>query len=218
MRAVESNPWPAFADILFMLYVTTLLAAGVITTWAIKSEQRLKGCGAAAALVDSFGKRLSLDGERAERSTACKVSIGEDRLRFESGKAELTGDSKEFAQRMGIALVETVDEALKDAAIAERLDVVSIDGFTDCKGDQIKNLQLGALRASLLFEHAVAATKDWDAAHRADVLSRITVRSFGKNRPSEQSPCASGPEKGLFTEWPNDRRVEISFQSRLLEN
>lgn len=216
MRGTESNPWPAFADILFMLYVTTLLGAGVITTWAIRSEERLRGCGAAATLVERFGECLEI--QNIEQSSACKVTIGEQQLRFESGKAALSGGSEDYARRMGDCLVSTVDAALQDPDISERLDVVSIDGFTDCKGDQMKNLELGAARASLLFEYAVAATEDWDPAHRADVLSRITVRSFGKNRPTTASPCASGPEKGLFQEFPDDRRVEVSFQSRLLEN
>lgn len=216
MRAAESNPWPAFADILFMLYVTTLLAAGVITTWAIRSEEKLRGCGAAAVLVQRFGECLEVD--HVENSSACKVSIGEDRLRFQSGKAELSGDSEAYAAMMGACLVKIVDGALADREISERLDVVSIDGFTDCKGDQMDNLELGALRASVLFEHAAAATESWEPAHRADVLGRITVRSFGKNRPTSGSPCAAGSEKGLFAEFADDRRVEVSFQSRLLDD
>lgn len=200
---------------LFMLFVTTLLGAGVITTWAVRSEERLKGCGAADRLVEKFQKCVGVD--HVEKSQACKVSIGEDHLRFEEGKAVLSGDSQAYATQVASCLVAVVDDALKDPEIAERLDVVSIDGFTDCKGAQMDNLRLGALRSALMYGFVVDATKDWPAPHRADVLGRITVRSFGKNRPTGNSPCASGPEKGMFVNYDADRRVEISFQSRLLD-
>ncbi|MFN7142778.1 MAG: OmpA family protein [Myxococcota bacterium] len=213
-----SNPWPAFADMLFMLFVTTLLGAGVITTWAVRSEERLKGCGVAEDLMERF--QSCVGAERVAESSACKVSIGEDRLRFEEGKAELTGPSEDYARRVAECLVEVVDVALADPEVSERLDVVTIDGFTDCRGDQTDNLQLGALRGAHLFRYVIEAAeaKGWDASHRADVFGRVAIRSFGKNRPTRASPCASGPEKGLFTSFDADRRVEISFQSRLLED
>jgi outer membrane protein OmpA-like peptidoglycan-associated protein len=203
---------------LFMLFVTTLLGAGVITTWAVRSEERLKGCGVAEKLMESF--QACVGAERVSESAACKVPIGEDRLRFEEGKAQLTGASQQYARQVATCLVDVVDTALADPAISERLDVVTIDGFTDCRGDQADNLQLGAVRGAHLFRYVIdaAKAKGWDAGRQADVFGRIAIRSFGKNRPTRHSPCASGPEKGMFTSFDADRRVEISFQSRLLED
>lgn len=218
MSRSSANPWPAFAEMLFMLFVTTLLASGVITTWAIRSEERLHGCRSVDTLLDGFE---ACTGEtRVDRDQACKVSIGEDRLQFETRSSRLSRSSEEYGRLVAHCIVQVVEHAIDDPAVNATFDVVTIDGFTDCVGSPVDNVRLGAERGQLLYSYAVAEVAGETYARQADIMSRIAVRSFGKTRPRPDSPCSGNPnpaEKGMFADHPNDRRVEISFHSRLRE-
>ncbi len=217
MRAGSGiNPWPAFADVLFMLFVTTLIAAGVITHWAVRSEERLKGCGASKDFMVNFSSCVGAPAQETEN--VCKVSLGEERLRFAEDKATLADTSQEFGRTLASCLVDELVRASADDKLFQSIEFVAIDGYTDCVGDDRKNLGLGADRASTLYGFVLDAvdSRGLEPSLRAQVLSKITIRSFGKSRPLPASPCAKDPDKNRYASSDADRRVEIAVNSRLI--
>ncbi len=210
------NPWPAFADVLFMLFVTTLVAAAVITHWAVRSEERLKGCGASKDFMVNFSKCVGAPAQETEN--VCKVSLGEERLRFAEDEATLAESSQEFGRTLASCLVDELVRASSDERLFQSIEFIAIDGYTDCVGDDRKNLALGADRASTLYGFVldVVEVRGLTPGLRAGVLGKIAIRSFGKTRPLPASPCAEDPDKNRYSSSDADRRVEIAVNSRLV--
>lgn len=219
-RRSASNPWSAFADLLFMLFLTTLMSALIITNWAVQAEDRLKGCGASQRFMDSFAACVGAPAQ--ESDNACKVSLGEERLRFAEGSASLGGTYAAFGHVVASCLVKHLETAVGEPEQYQAIDVVTIDGYTDCVGGDAMNLFLGAERAATLFgyvtEELDAPRYQSDLELRSRILGKIAVRSFGRNRPHPDSPCGQDPVNQGFAGFAIDRRVEVSVQSRLRTN
>jgi outer membrane protein OmpA-like peptidoglycan-associated protein len=108
--------------------------------------------------------------------------------------------------------------ASADEKLFQSIEFVAIDGYTDCVGDDRKNLRLGADRASTLYGFVLDAVdaRSLQPDLRTAVLSKIAIRSFGKSRPLPSSPCAQDPDKNRYSSSDADRRVEIAVNSRLV--
>jgi outer membrane protein OmpA-like peptidoglycan-associated protein len=214
MGPAQLNPWSAFSDLLFLLFLTMALTAAAVVGWAVQAEARLSGCGAAEEFMLGFAKCLEIEVETSEET--CKISITESKLRFNENSTSLNGVSAAFADRLATCLVEALQHA-KQRGRLDAIDVVTIDGYTDCKGNERSNLKLGALRAGEIFDHVLRVIEDRgvSVAERADLLGKVAIRSFGRQRPDPESPCAKDPELGRFADFAGDRRVEISVESRL---
>ena len=213
----ELNPWPAFADMLFMLFVTTMVASAVITSWAVGSEEKLRGCGSSRLFMEEFA--TCLGAQAHETDNACKVSLEESRLRFKTGEVQLEPQHRKFSMQVADCLADSLSEiaVASDGSVFDSIEFVSIDGHTDCVGEEMINLRLGAGRAATLYELFLAAVDErgLDPAIRARVLSKVTIRSFGKSRPLQGSLCSQDPVEGKYAEHAADRRVEIAVNSRL---
>lgn len=202
------NPWPAFADLLFLLFVLTLAAAGVVTYWALKSEERLKGCGASHDLMVEFAKCVNT--EPLDTENLCRISLGEDRLRFATNEARLDEGSIEFARLLSHCLVDSLSGR---PDLFESIEFVSIDGYTDCVGETLPNLSLGASRAGTLYRYVLEdlQLRGWSDNKQKQILGKLAIRSFGKTR----APCFTTPDLHP-TNDASQRRVEIAIASRLV--
>jgi outer membrane protein OmpA-like peptidoglycan-associated protein len=210
------NPWAAFADVLFMLFVTTLIASAVITHWAVRSEERLRGCGASRDFMVRFSACVGAPAHETEN--VCKVSLGEERLRFAEDQAVLADASQKFGRTLAACLVGQLVVAAEDPSLFDSIEFVAIDGYTDCVGDDRKNLRLGAARASTLYGFVLddVDKRGLQPGLRAAVLSKVAIRTFGKSRPLSTSPCAVDPVRNQFAASAEDRRVEVAVNSRLV--
>lgn len=221
----DLNPWPAFADMLFMLFVLSIVSAAAITDWALDSESKLRGCGSSKVFMEGFAE--CVDVPPSETESACKVSLEEARLRFQTSDTRLRQESQLFGQSVADCLAKSLIAAAisDDAQVFDSIEFVSIDGHTDCVGSDVENLRLGSGRALTLYEMFLTAVDTSSVAGeplpadlRAAVLSKVTIRSFGKSRPLPDSPCAQDTERGRFAPFDADRRVEIAVNSRLMAN
>lgn len=213
----ELNPWPAFADMLFMLFVTTMVASVVITSWAVTSEEKLRGCGSSKVFMEDFADCLGAN--YVETDNACKVSLGDSRLKFATNQVMLAPAFQQYGQEVATCLADSVAvlATVDNPDVLQSIEFISIDGHTDCQGNDINNVRLGAGRASTIYEMFLEAVeeRELEPSVRAAVLGKVAVRSFGKARPLPGSPCAADPDGGKFAEHPADRRVEIAVTSRL---
>ncbi len=221
MKIGDLNPWPAFSDVLFMLFITTLIGAGVITHWAVSSEERLeeqlKGCGAAKQFMR--GLSSCLEAPFDESDAACKVSLGEERLLFRSGQSTLDLASESFAEQLGACLADGLMFAHEDKVLFDSIEFVAIDGYTDCYGEEMENLLLGARRAYTIYGFFIEEvnSRGLPPTLRAELLQKVSIRSYGRNRPRPESPCAKDPEGSRYRAFAADRRVELSINSRLFD-
>lgn len=152
----------------------------------------------------------SISTTAAVRSDLCSMTIREDLLRFE------TNSDRPINKPRAQAVARCVYSALRDfdrdhPAAVDAIASISIDGYTDCQGRILSNLDLGAARASRLFAFVMEALES-DRLHtqqtRDRLLSKMAVRSFGQERPVAGSRCA---ELGQYAP---DRRVTIAVEMR----
>jgi lipid-binding SYLF domain-containing protein len=101
-------------------------------------------------------------------------------VHFETGKAEITGDSDAALNAAAATLKEHADWNIR------------VEGFTDNVGSREANLKLSTDRAN--------AVADWLANHGID-RSRLTAKGYGESRPVARNSTDAGRAR--------NRRVEL---------
>lgn len=148
--------------------------------------------------------------DAAVHSDLCSMTLREDLLRFE------TANDRPIDGPRARAVASCVYRALRDfdrdhPHAAESIASISIDGYTDCEGQTLRNMRLGSARAATLFELVLQAMyEDPERSNgtEARLLSKLAIRSFGEQRPVRDSRCHElGRERA-------DRRVTIAVEIR----
>jgi outer membrane protein OmpA-like peptidoglycan-associated protein len=220
------NFWPAFTDMLFVLFVCVLVAAFGFrkSEQAAKAEvedlkrklQKQMRCGGAKTFLDDFRKctneALNKDVLKEDK---CSVSIGEELIKFGPRRKTLSVGSEAYSNAQ--VLAKCIVQSEKKFAETERenfnkLKAIHIDGHTDCKGGDTANLWLGMHRAYALYELvsiAMVQEAPSDETLQQELLSRIAVRSFGEHKRANGGLCTD-------EEWSDaDRRVTVSVELKL---
>lgn len=138
--------------------------------------------------------------------TGCILRFSEDLIKFGSGKDILTGIYRANVEKIADCLVAQADR-LRQSAYWNELDVISIDGHTDCQAGEAFNRDLSLRRAKRVWEEILTSSAMGRLRPKVAqaISSRITARGFGELRQTMDSPCdCKSPE--LCTP---DRRVEI---------
>ena len=152
----------------------------------------------------------TIGADAAVRSDLCSMTLREDILRFE------TASDRPIDGRRARAVASCVYRALREfdrdhADAAEGIASISIDGYTDCEGQTLRNMRLGSARAATLFElilHAMYEDPARASSTEARLLSKLAIRSFGEQRPVLGSRCHElGQDRA-------DRRVTIAVEMR----
>ncbi len=231
MHGRQFNYWIAFADIVFMLFVTVLvLAARGQLRLNIEEKEKVRlqkandvlqakvenlfACRGADPLLDAFSACVARKFGRgkAVKRNPCAVTVGENLIRFEMGKDKpMDSDAAGSVVR---CLCDTTTAFLqKSPAAFQQVETIHIDGFTDCRGELRDNALLGAQRSlrlygMLLDEISQNASLRSDGRRRGLMLAKFAVRSFGETRPVPNSRCT---ERDGFDD---DRRVTISIDMK----
>ena len=92
------------------------------------------------------------------------VTLSNDKVRFPVNKAEISDEAKAM-----------IDEAVEPLVKANRGVYFEIEGHTDSTGDAAYNFKLGEERAM--------AVRDYIAKKHAIALSRLSVISYGEEKP-----------------------------------
>jgi outer membrane protein OmpA-like peptidoglycan-associated protein len=231
MHGRQFNFWIAFADIVFMLFVTVLVLAARAQMSLVDAEEgrnelekknqslqaqmdSLYGCRGAEELLDQFSSCIAAEfGPRKKKETnPCAVTVGEDLVRFPSNSHE-PADAR-AAGSVIRCLFETTARFARDSPAAfEQIRTIHIDGFTDCEGDLAANAGLGARRGLRLYAMLLDQIRgdpalSADPVRQANLLSKFAVRSFGETQPVPYSRCA---ERGSFDD---DRRVTVTIDMK----
>lgn len=231
MHGRQFNYWIAFADIVFMLFVTVLVLAarGQLSLRAEQKEkvrlqkandvlqakvENLFACRGADPLLDAFSACIErrFGRGKAVKRNPCAVTVGENLIQFEMGKDK--PKDPDAAGTVVRCLCETTTAFQEKSPTAfKQVETIHIDGFTDCRGEVRANALLGAQRSlrlygMLLDEIDRNAGLESDATRRGLLLGKFAVRSFGETRPVPDSKCT---ESGGFDD---DRRVTISIDMK----
>jgi outer membrane protein OmpA-like peptidoglycan-associated protein len=217
------NYWISWADLTFMLFIAGLAAAAVSEQSREQAQRDLTAarseidvlrrntnpCADAGPFLAGFSTCVAnATGRRQLQRSGCFVTVGEDVIRFENGRAVPLNESATDAVA-GCLYTHALRFASADPRSFDAI-TIHIDGHTDCVGTPGDNESLGAERAMSVYSRVLArAERDesWrTAVARRSFLSRIAVRSFGETRPTEGSQCTQ--TKG----WAGDRRVVVSVQ------
>jgi outer membrane protein OmpA-like peptidoglycan-associated protein len=105
------------------------------------------------------------DAEKAAKGKLIyTVTLSNDKVRFPVNKAEISDEAKAM-----------IDEAVAPLVQANRGVYFEIEGHTDSTGDAAYNMKLGEERAM--------AVRDYIAKKYAVALSRLSVISYGEEKP-----------------------------------
>ena len=105
------------------------------------------------------------DAEKAAKGKLIyTVTLSNDKVRFPINKAEISDEAKAM-----------IDEAVGPLVQANRGVYFEIEGHTDSTGDAAYNFRLGEERAM--------AVRDYIAKKHAVALSRLSVISYGEEKP-----------------------------------
>jgi outer membrane protein OmpA-like peptidoglycan-associated protein len=116
--------------------------------------------GSAAAAMSK-----AQDAEKAAKGKLIyTVTLSNDKVRFPVNKAEISDEAKAM-----------IDEAVEPLVKANRGVYFEIEGHTDSTGDAAYNFKLGEERAM--------AVRDYIAKKHAIALSRLSVISYGEEKP-----------------------------------
>lgn len=224
------NPWPAFADMTMMLFVVALGGAAAVVADHEKDRRELKKreqeivklkeqipkrraeCGDATPFLGKLQSCMDTRGLAVTQEN-CKIRVGEDRIRFQTNSATIEKEFEDNAHTLAGCLIEAgaaiSPGGERDDAARGGVEAIHIDGYTDCVGENLSNLSLGAKRAESLYKLIL---EKLDGASDPPLLRRLAVRSFGENRPkgSRSTPC---PVTGIET----DRRVTISVEQTVTQ-
>jgi outer membrane protein OmpA-like peptidoglycan-associated protein len=238
MHVRQFNFWIAFADIVFMLFVTVLVLAarGQVSLSSAQGEMKkliaqnnnlaaersalqdqvknLFGCRGAEALLDQFSACITSEfgSKRGKEPNPCAVTVGEDLIRFPSN-SDQPADVRAARAVVGCLFDTTARFARESPVKFEQIQTIHIDGFTDCEGELGQNAVLGARRSLRLYAMLLDEVRSdpalrFDPDKQASLLSKFAVRSFGETRPVPFSRCA---ERGSFDD---DRRVTVSIDMK----
>jgi outer membrane protein OmpA-like peptidoglycan-associated protein len=227
MRKHQFSIWVAFADVAFILFIGAVIAASGYRADDAKQQERANlaergknkaiaqlrralRCSDAQPLFSDLSSCLAstISTAAAAHSDLCSVTLREDLLRFETGSARPIDGARAAAVATCVyTAVRNFDHDHHRAAATIRS--ISIDGYTDCQGELVSNMDLGSQRAATLFRLVLGAMKRDEA--RSDsteqyLLSKLAVRSYGQQRPVPASRCA---QLGSFG---GDRRVTIAVE------
>jgi hypothetical protein len=231
MHGRQFNYWIAFADIVFMLFVSVLVLAArgqLRLNEEEKDKVRLRkdnavlrakvenlfACHGADPLLDAFSACIerTFGRGKAVKRNPCAVTVGENLIRFEMGKDKPMDPGA--AASVVHCLCDTTTGFLEESPAAfHQVETIHIDGFTDCRGELRDNALLGAQRSlrlygMLLDEISRNASLQSDERKRGLMLAKFAVRSFGETRPVPNSRCT---ERDGFDD---DRRVTISIDMK----
>jgi hypothetical protein len=238
MHGRQFNFWIAFADIMFMLFVTVLVLAArgqlrvneaeierarfETETMRLRFENKglkakvenLFACRGAEPLLDGFSSCIERKFGRgkAVKRNPCAVTVGEDLIKFAVASDE--PNDVEAARSVVRCLCDTTATFSEKSPTAfQQVETIHIDGFTDCQGDVRENALLGARRSLRLYgvlldEMGQNDLLRGDSRRRNLVLAKFAVRSFGETRPVPNSRCT---ELGSFAD---DRRVTFSIDMK----
>lgn len=225
MHSKGVNYWIAFADIVFMLFITMLIVAddarrdssratreleqARIQVKTLQSQMdRMFGCrdtktllqGFSACLTRNFGDRVVSDSP-----DPCAVTVGEDLIRFIEG-GDVPIDGVAAGTVMSCLYHSAASFQKNDPATFQAIKTIHIDGFTDCKGELLANARLGSKRSVQLYSLLLdEIRREADPSAQA-VLGKFAVRSFGETRPVAGSRCIQDGE------FADDRRVTVSVE------
>lgn len=217
------NYWISWADLTFMLFIGGLAAAALSEQHRQEAQQALtavKGeletlrkhsnpCADAGPFLAGFSACVAnATGRKQLQRSGCFVTVGEDVIQFENGKAVPMNASAADAVA-GCLYTNALQFASADPRSFDAI-TIHIDGHTDCVGTSAGNQALGAERALSVYSRVLERAEGDAAWQQRDAkrafLSRIAVRSFGATRPVDGSRCT--PRHG----WAHDRRVVVSVQ------
>lgn len=224
------NYWISWADLTFMLFIGGLAAVAFSDEQRTAAQRELAAaktelaeargaldvlrshsnpCADASPFLAGFSSCVAqATGRRQVPGSGCFVTVGEDVIRFEKGKAVPLDPSSADAVA-GCLYTNALHFAAADPRSFNAI-TIHVDGHTDCVGTRAGNEKLGADRAFSVYARLLErAERDpvWlSPKQRRAFLGRIAVRSFGDTRPVEGSRCIAP------FGWEGDRRVVVSVQ------
>jgi len=101
------------------------------------------------------------------------VTLSNDKVRFPVNKAEISDEAKAM-----------IDEAVAPLVQANRGVYFEIEGYTDSTGEASYNMKLGEERAM--------AVRDYIAKKHGIALSRLSVISYGEDKPVADNKTKDG--------------------------
>jgi hypothetical protein len=232
------NFWPAFSDMMLALFICGVTAAAVLRREKVEIEgqkqalegentalrqeiTRLKANGLTCSaetqqFIDTLVECVETDVGRPGlvAKDVCAVSVGEDLVGFRYGLARpLPGSSGAHARTLARCLYDAEKDFLrKSPAAFGAIESIYLDGHTDCKGDDLENVRLGAERAMFLYDlYRDEANKDGEASPEdvKRLVSKVNLRSFGSHLPTKASECATAGKDA------RDRRVTVAVKPRV---
>lgn len=173
--------------------------------FALQTQQLGSMVGVKAEIIQEVSSALYYRGVDAEVDPATgDIIINSSDLRFETNKAELTADSKQFLERF----IPVYLEVLMRPEYADYVGSIVIEGHTDRTGTYERNMELSQERALevLLYIRSMYA-HDQAALARLDKLLVAT----GKGSSDPIKTVYNGIE---FVDDNASRRVEFKFSLR----
>ncbi len=230
MSGRRFEPWPALADLTFVLFVCLLAAAVAYARQAEDAEdvdvlrteltraraeiERIKSqahsCGGARPLLVELAGCMDVD---TVPEGDCSITFGEDVVHFAYDSAVPVAASRASADRLAACLWST---AWTQRDALEGVEGLYIDGHTDCSGGDKDNVDLGARRAQWVYDAVFRDARDalyTNPVEARSVLRTFRVRSFGDHMPTERSACA-GADVAASPDGVRvaaDRRVTVSI-------
>jgi outer membrane protein OmpA-like peptidoglycan-associated protein len=114
------------------------------------------------------------DAEKAAKGKLIyTVTLSNDKVRFPVNKAEISDEAKAM-----------IDEAVAPLVQANRGVYFEIEGYTDSTGEASYNMKLGEERAM--------AVRDYIAKKHGIALSRLSVISYGEDKPVADNKTREG--------------------------
>lgn len=165
-------------------------------------------CGGAGPFLEEL-ERCMAAADRIVTERDCRITVSEDLVRFATDSAEIVAaqyvkNAETLADCVIRAEQAFVDEQPASHDGSSAIDSIFIDGHTDCRGTEARNVTLGSERAAALFRMIQGRVRT--EPHRSRLLRKLAVRSFGESRPTDGSACLASAEKDVA----QDRRVTIS--------